>query len=41
MAFDFDLTPRQINLVSDPFDVAIRIGDLEDSQLVARHPGVD
>ena len=37
MAFDFDLTPRQINLVSDPFDVAIRIGDLEDSQLVARH----
>ncbi|MGK5023436.1 LysR substrate-binding domain-containing protein [Janthinobacterium sp. RB2R34] len=37
IAFDFDLTPRQINLVSEPFDVAIRIGALDDSQLVARH----
>lgn len=34
--FDFDLTPRQINLVSEPFDVAIRMGELENSQLVAR-----
>src|SRR5207248_2331429 len=37
ISFDFDLTPRQINLVSEPFDVAIRIGELENSQLVARH----
>lgn len=34
--FDFDLTPRRVDLVSEPFDVAIRIGESEDSQLVAR-----
>lgn len=37
LTFDFDLTPRQINLVTEPFDVAIRIGEQEDSHLVARH----
>ncbi|MET3177440.1 UNVERIFIED_ORG: DNA-binding transcriptional LysR family regulator [Variovorax guangxiensis] len=34
--FDFDLTPRRVDLVSEPFDVAIRIGESEDSQLIAR-----
>ncbi len=36
IAFDFDLTPRRVDLVSEPFDVAIRIGESEDSQLIAR-----
>ena len=37
IAFDFDLTPRQVNLATEPFDVAIRIGTPDDSQLIARH----
>lgn len=36
LSFDFDLTPRQVDLVSEPFDVAIRMGQPEDSQLIAR-----
>lgn len=36
IAFDFDLTPRRVDLVSEPFDVAIRMGESEDSQLIAR-----
>ncbi|MRW94391.1 LysR family transcriptional regulator [Duganella sp. FT80W] len=36
ITFDFDLTPRRVDLVSEPFDVAIRIGELADSQLIAR-----
>ena len=36
ITFDFDLTPRQVDLVSEPFDVAIRMGEPESSQLVAR-----
>ncbi|WP_288440920.1 LysR family transcriptional regulator [uncultured Pseudomonas sp.] len=36
LTFDFDLTPRRVNLVSEPFDVAIRIGESPDSQLIAR-----
>ncbi|KFX29705.1 LysR family transcriptional regulator [Ralstonia solanacearum] len=36
ITFDFDLTPRRVDLVSEPFDVAIRIGPSEDSQLIAR-----
>jgi DNA-binding transcriptional LysR family regulator len=34
--FDFDLTPRRVDLVSEPFDVAIRMGELTDSNLIAR-----
>ncbi|MEG0003284.1 MAG: LysR family transcriptional regulator [Comamonas sp.] len=34
--FDFDLTPRRVDLVSEPFDVAIRMGELQDSNLIAR-----
>ena len=34
--FDFDLTPRQVDLVSEPFDIAVRVGEPEDSQLIAR-----
>ncbi|MDD2545591.1 MAG: LysR family transcriptional regulator [Burkholderiaceae bacterium] len=34
--FDVDLTPRRVDLVTEPFDVAIRMGESEDSALVAR-----
>lgn len=34
--FEFDLTPRHVDLVTEPFDVAIRMGEPPDSQLVAR-----
>lgn len=36
ITFDFDLTPRRVDLVSEPFDVAIRMGELTDSGLIAR-----
>ncbi|MBB6066188.1 LysR family transcriptional regulator [Pseudoxanthomonas broegbernensis] len=34
--FDLDLAPRRVDLVSEPFDVAIRLGESRDSQLIAR-----
>lgn len=34
--FEIDMTPRRIDLVSEPFDVAIRMGTPEDSSLIAR-----
>lgn len=37
ISFDFDLTPRVVDLVSEPFDVAIRMGKPPDSNLIARH----
>ena len=36
ITFDFDLTPRRVDLVSEPFDVAIRMGESADSNLIAR-----
>jgi DNA-binding transcriptional LysR family regulator len=36
ITFEFDLTPRRVDLVAEPFDVAIRMGKLEDSSLIAR-----
>lgn len=36
ITFDFDLTPRVVDLVSEPFDVAIRMGKPPDSNLIAR-----
>jgi DNA-binding transcriptional LysR family regulator len=39
ITFEFDLTPRRVDLVTEPFDVAIRIGKLEDSGLIARLVG--
>jgi len=33
---DIDLNDREINLIEDNFDVSLRIGVLEDSQLIAR-----
>lgn len=36
ITFDLDLTPRRVDLVSEPFDVAVRIGESESSQLIAR-----
>jgi DNA-binding transcriptional LysR family regulator len=36
ITFELDLTPRRVDLVAEPFDVAIRIGKLDDSSLIAR-----
>jgi len=36
ISFDFDLTPRVVDLVSEPFDVAIRMGHPPSSNLIAR-----
>lgn len=36
ITFDFDLTPRRVDLVSEPYDVAIRMGESDNSQLIAR-----
>jgi DNA-binding transcriptional LysR family regulator len=36
IAFEFDLTPRRVDLVAEPFDVAIRMGNPPDSNLIAR-----
>lgn len=36
MRFDFDLTPRRVDLVAEPFDVAIRMGESQASGLIAR-----
>lgn len=34
--FEFDLTPRRVDLVTEPYDIAIRMGEQADSGLVAR-----
>jgi DNA-binding transcriptional LysR family regulator len=34
--FDFDLTSRRVDLISEPFDIAIRMGDSPDSNLISR-----
>lgn len=36
ISFDFDLTPRLVDLVSEPFDIAIRMGNPANSTLIAR-----
>lgn len=36
ITFEFDLTPRRVDLVSEPFDVAVRMGGQADSTLIAR-----
>ena len=36
ISFDFDLTARRVDLVAEPFDVAIRMGESPDSSLIAR-----
>ncbi|MGO7133581.1 LysR substrate-binding domain-containing protein [Rhizobium leguminosarum] len=34
--FEFDLTPRKVDLVAEPVDVAIRMGEPEPSHMIAR-----
>ena len=34
--FEFDLSPRSVDLVSEPVDVAIRMGEPPSSNLIAR-----
>jgi DNA-binding transcriptional LysR family regulator len=36
ITFDFDLTPRRVDLVTEPFDVAVRMGEPPSSNLIAR-----
>lgn len=36
ITFEFDLTPRRVDLVAEPFDVAIRMGEQEPSHMIAR-----
>ena len=36
VAFDIDLTPRQVDVAAERFDAAIRIGPLQDSTLTSR-----
>lgn len=36
ITFEFDLTPRLVDLVTEPFDVAIRMGEPQNSNLIAR-----
>jgi len=36
IGFDFDLTPRKVDLVAEPFDIAIRMGEQPASNLIAR-----
>jgi DNA-binding transcriptional LysR family regulator len=36
ITFEFDLTPRRVDLIAEPFDVAIRLGEMQDSSLIAR-----
>ncbi|WP_434659012.1 LysR family transcriptional regulator [Klebsiella sp. MISC125] len=36
ITFEFDVTPRKVDLISEPSDVAIRIGEPKDSLLIAR-----
>lgn len=36
---DFDVSPAQVNLIEDGIDVALRVGHLSDSTLVARRIG--
>lgn len=36
ITFDFDFTPRRVDLVAEPYDVAIRLGEQEPSHLIAR-----
>lgn len=39
ISFEFDLTPRRVDLVTEPFDVAIRMGEPPSSNLIARQLG--
>lgn len=36
ISFEFDLTPRRVDLVTEPFDVAVRVGEQTDSGLISR-----
>lgn len=40
IAIDTELTPRVVDIVAEGFDLALRVGKLSDSRLVARHLGL-
>lgn len=40
IAFDLDLSARRVDLLTEPFDLALRIGEIEHSTLVARRVGM-
>ncbi len=40
VSIDLDLSPRNVDLVRDGFDLAIRVGEQQDSTLVARRLGM-
>lgn len=39
IVLELDLTPRRVDLVAEPFDVAVRMGELPSSTLIARKLG--
>ncbi|MDF5964010.1 LysR family transcriptional regulator [Pseudomonas aeruginosa] len=37
VSFELDVTPRPVDLIREPLDIAIRLGDQPSSSLIARH----
>lgn len=37
ITFQLDMTPRKVDLINEPFDLVIRIGEMPNSGLISRH----